>query len=75
MCETQPMKVDIVPSNKNIKVRSFKSSENIEKKEDGPDCTVSINKFSSSLSCVLYGASIIYLIIYTCIMKLSWLVG
>ena len=30
--------------NKNTKVRSFKSSQNIQKKECGSDCTVSINK-------------------------------
>ena len=30
-----------------IKVSSFKNSENIQKKEGGPGCTVSNNKFSS----------------------------
>ena len=30
-----------------IKVRSFKSNENIQRKEDGPDCTISNNKFAS----------------------------
>ena len=29
-----------------IKVRSFKSNENIQKKVGGPDCTISNNKFS-----------------------------
>ena len=33
--------------NKNIKMSSFKSSENIQKKEDGPDRSVSDNQFSS----------------------------
>ena len=33
--------------NKNIKLSSFKSSENIQKKEGGPDSTVSNNQFSS----------------------------
>ena len=33
--------------NKNIKVSSFKRSENIRKKEGGPDRCVSNNKFSS----------------------------
>ena len=33
--------------NKNIKISSFKSSENIQKKEDGPDRSVSDNQFSS----------------------------
>ena len=36
-------------ANENIKVSSFKSSENIQKKEGGPDCIVSKNKFSSHL--------------------------
>ena len=36
-----------VTTNKSSKVRSFKSSVNIQKKEFGPDCTVSNNKFSS----------------------------
>ena len=35
------------PSNKDTKLVSSKSSENIQKKEDGPDCTISNNKFSS----------------------------
>ena len=34
-------------ANKNIKLSSFKSSENIQKKEGGPDSTVSNNQFSS----------------------------
>ena len=34
-------------SNKNIKMSSFKSSENIQKKEDGPDRSVSDNQSSS----------------------------
>ena len=33
--------------NENTKVRSFKSSQKIQKKECGSDCTVSNNKFSS----------------------------
>ena len=33
--------------NKNIKTSSFKSSENIQKKEDGPDRSVSDNQSSS----------------------------
>ena len=33
--------------NKNIKMNSFKSSENIQKKEDGPDRSVSDNQSSS----------------------------
>ena len=32
--------------NKNIKVSSFKSSENIQKKEGGPDTSVSDNQSS-----------------------------
>ena len=36
-----------ISPNKNIKVISFNSFENIQKKEDGPDCTVSNNEFSS----------------------------
>ena len=43
------MKFDVTnyfidPSNKNIKMSSFKSSENIQKKEDGPDRSVSDNQ-------------------------------
>ena len=38
---------NVVGINKNIKESSFKRSENIQKKEVGPDCTVSNNKFSS----------------------------
>ena len=34
-------------TNKNIKMRSFKSSENIQKKEGGPDRSVSDNQSSS----------------------------
>ena len=34
-------------TNKNIKMRSFKSSENIQKKENGPDRSVSDNQSSS----------------------------
>ena len=33
--------------NKNIKLSSFKSSENIQKIEGGPDSTVANNQFSS----------------------------
>ena len=36
-----------VATNKNIKMSSFKSSENIQKKEVGPDSTVSDNQLSS----------------------------
>ena len=32
-------------TNQNKKFRSFKSKENVHKNEDGPDCTVSNNKF------------------------------
>ena len=34
-------------NNRNIKMSSFKSSENIQKKEGGPDRSVSDNQFSS----------------------------
>ena len=34
-------------TNSNIKMSSFKSSENIQKKEGGPDDAVSNNQFSS----------------------------
>ena len=36
-----------VTTNKNIKISSFKSSENIQKKEGGPGRSVSNNKSSS----------------------------
>ena len=36
-----------VTTNKNIKMNSFKSSENIQKKEGGPDRSVSDNQSSS----------------------------
>ena len=36
-----------VTTNKNIKMSSFKSSDNIQKKEDGPDRSVSDNQSSS----------------------------
>ena len=36
-----------VTTNKNIKMSSFKSSENIKKKEGGPDRSVSDNQSSS----------------------------
>ena len=36
-----------VTKNKNIKMSSFKSSGNIQKKENGPDRSVSDNQFSS----------------------------
>ena len=36
-----------VSTNINIKLSSFKSSENIQEKEGGPDSTVSNNQFSS----------------------------
>ena len=36
-----------VTTNKNIKMSSFKSSETIQKKEDGSDSTVTNNQFSS----------------------------
>ena len=39
--------VAVMESNKNTKVRSFKSSQNIQKKESGSACTVSNKKFSS----------------------------
>ena len=38
---------DAVTTNKNIKIGSFKSSENIQKKEGGPDRSVSDNQSSS----------------------------
>ena len=38
-----------VTTNKNIKMSSFKSSENIQKKEDGPDRSVSDNQSSSMI--------------------------
>ena len=37
----------IMPPNKNIKMSSFKSSKNIQKKEGGPDRSVSDNQSSS----------------------------
>ena len=36
-----------VTTNKNIKTSSFKSSESIQKKEDGPDRSLSDNQSSS----------------------------
>ena len=36
-----------VTTNKNVKINSFKSSENIQKKEGGPDRSVSDNQSSS----------------------------
>ena len=36
-----------VTTNKNIRMRSFKSSENIQKKEGGPERSVSDNQSSS----------------------------
>ena len=39
--------VDSDLTNKNIKMSSFKSSENIQKKEGGPDRSVSDNQSSS----------------------------
>ena len=40
------MREQLAP-NKNIKMSSFKSSENIQKKEGGPDRSVSDNQSSS----------------------------
>ena len=40
-------KLALAPTNKNIKISSFKSSENIQKKEGGPDRSVSNNQSSS----------------------------
>ena len=37
----------VVTANKNIKIMSLKSSENIQKKEGGPDRSVSDNQSSS----------------------------
>ena len=37
----------VVTTNKNIKMSSFKSSENIQKKVDGPNRSVSDNQSSS----------------------------
>ena len=42
--DTTPAPVTI---NKNVKTSSFKSSENIQKKEGGPDSSVSDNQSSS----------------------------
>ena len=39
-----------VTTNKNIKMSSFKSSENIQKKEGGPDRSVSDNQSSSVIT-------------------------
>ena len=44
---TIPLLSNFEISNKNIKMSSFKSSENIQKKEDGPDRSVSDNQSSS----------------------------
>ena len=41
------MTLSLVYTHKNIKMSSFKSSENIQKKEDGPDRSVSDTKSSS----------------------------
>ena len=38
----------VVLINRNIKMYSFKSSENIQKKEDGPEKSVSDNQSSSA---------------------------
>ena len=43
---SSPLCVKVI-SNKNIKMSSFKSSENIQKKEGGPDRSVSDNQSSS----------------------------
>ena len=37
----------VVTTNKNVNLSSFKSSENIQKKEGGPDSTVSNSQYSS----------------------------
>ena len=42
-----PTACSFVRPNKNIKMSSFKSSENIQKKEGGPDTSVSDNQSSS----------------------------
>ena len=47
LCITRTPPYRIKPLNKNIKMSSFKSSENIQKKEDGPDRSVSDNQSSS----------------------------
>ena len=39
--------LQVFSMNKNIKMRSFKSRENIQKKEGGPDRSVSDNQSSS----------------------------
>ena len=44
---SSPMSLRLRRAKINIKVSSFKISENIRKKEDGPDRFVSNNKFSS----------------------------
>ena len=41
--ETWTIKLEYQRINKNIKISSFKSSENIQKKEGGPDRSVSNN--------------------------------
>ena len=44
-----------ITSNKNIKLSSFKSSKNIQKKEGGPDGTVSNNQYiHKSLTTYMY---------------------
>ena len=48
------------PINKNIKVSSFKSSENIQKRKGRPDRSVSNNKFLAHLSRRLKGELIVY---------------
>ena len=50
ICVTQSMSHELFETrktNKNIKMSSFKSSGNIQKKEDGPDRSVSDNQSSS----------------------------
>ena len=46
ICQRMTFKM-IFQTNKTIKVSSLKSNENIQKKEGGPDCTVSNTKFST----------------------------
>ena len=44
---TKMATMSIYGKNKNIKMSSFKSSENIQKKEGGPDRSVSVKPFKN----------------------------
>ena len=56
-----------VTTNRNIKASSFKSSENIQTKESGPDCTISNIKFSSEM--VFSGSTLLSQTLTTCYEK------